>query len=93
MDNWKPQQDVMEIHKKLEPNCLVVSLFNTIPTDFRQSFIGVNIQEEAKCTLAKQDIYYNQDKDTIVCSKCNFYTKLSTYTKFVHDSKCRHFKL
>lgn len=88
INNWKPQQDVMEIHKKLEPNCLVVSLFHTIPTNFLESFIGVNIPEEAKSRLAKENIYYNQDKQTIVCDKCNFYTKLLAYNEFVHDSKC-----
>lgn len=89
--NWDKRHAPMEIHKKIEPKCEIVSFFPKIPTDKMLTFFGLNLDDKIKHNLINQSIYYEKFTNLFVCNECQ-YSSLNCH-EFVHSNDCKHNKL
>lgn len=77
MEGWDRLHAAMEIHKKLKPDCFVLSFFPQIPNKNSDK-------------LYNDCIYYERYTGCFVCKECQFCAK--TILDFIHDKTCKFSK-
>jgi hypothetical protein len=85
---WDRRHAAMEIHKKLEPKCEMMSFFPKIPTDYMSTFRELDLDDKTKRNLISHDIYYEKFTSVFVCNECQYSTL--DCRVFVHDLNCKN---
>lgn len=86
--NWDRRHSAMEIHKKMQPSCKMMSFFPRIPTDLKSTFTELKLDEKTKEHFTSTGVYYERFGKIFVCIECQYSAEV--LSKFVHSSDCRY---